>query len=233
MIKKEIILGIKKITLLVKNRNNRPRCKMLDMALDYVQCSRVPGDYFEFGVYRGLTFQYAYHAAQMRELKSMRFFAFDSFQGFSEPNANDATGAVEKGTRNCSGKQFVKILRSHKVDIEKIKIIPGWFENTLAGKGKEATMEKIGKRKAAIAYLDADLYEPTLSVLDFLVDYLTDGTLLIFDNWFLFRGHPERGERRAFQEWQKNHPEFIITPYNNFGWHGSSFIVNLGLNRKS
>lgn len=231
MISKEITLGAKKIALLVKNRNNRPRCKMLDLAMDFVRHSKVEGDYFEFGVYKGLTFQYAYHSAQMRELKLMRFFALDSFQGFADPKGNDTTGAIVKGTRNCPEIEFSKILKAHKVSMKKVCVIPGWFENTLIGEGRKETIKKIGKSKAAIAYLDADLYEPTVLALDFLVDYLTDGTLLLFDNWFLFRGHPNRGERRAFEEWREKHSEFIITPYNNFGWHGASFIINLSLNK--
>ncbi len=225
----EIRMGIEKIGLIIKNRNNRPRCKMLDTAMDFVRHSKVDGDYFEFGVFRGVTFQYAYHAAQLRDRKSMRFFALDSFQGFADPKGNDTTGVIVKGTRNCSEEEFLKVLRSYGVNVKKVQTIPGWFEETLIGEGKKKTIEKIGERKIAIAYLDADLYEPTVLALDFLVDYLTDGTLLIFDNWFLFRGHPDRGERRAFEEWCAKHPELIITPYNNFGWHGASFIVNLKL----
>ena len=230
MISREIVLGAKKIALLAKNRNNRPRCRMLDMAMDFVRHSKVEGDYFEFGVYRGLTFQYAYHSAQIRKLTSMRFFALDSFQGFADPKGNDTTGVIIKGTRNCSENNFYRVLRSHSVDMKKVKTIPGWFENTLIGEGKKNTVNKIGQSKAAIVYLDADLYEPTVLALDFIVEYLADGALLLFDNWFLFRGHPERGERRAFEEWTKKHPELIITPYSNFGWHGTSFIVNFPLN---
>lgn len=226
---KEIHLGLKKVGLLIKNRNNRPRCRMLDLAMDFVRHSKVDGDYFEFGVYRGITFQYAYHSAQLRERKAMHFFALDSFQGFADPKGNDTTGVIVKGTRDCSEEEFCNIVRSHGVDMRKVHTIPGWFEQTLTGQGKQETKEKIGNRKAAVVYLDADLYEPTVLALDFLVDYLTDGTLLLFDNWFLFRGHPERGERRAFEEWCKKHPELIITPFNNFGWHGASFIVNLKL----
>lgn len=232
MFLQEVTMGIKKISLLVKNRNNRPRCKMLDTAMDFIRHSKVEGDYFEFGVFRGVTFQYAYHSSQLRELKSMNFFALDSFQGFADPKGNDTTGVIVKGTRNCSENEFFKVLRSYGVDVDKVHAIPGWFEDTLTGEGEKKTRDQIGKRKAAIVYLDADLYEPTVLALDFLVDYLTDGTLLIFDNWFLFRGHPQRGERRAFEEWCQKHPEFIITPFNKFGWHGESFIVNLRLDTK-
>lgn len=232
MMSQEISMGLKKIALLFKNRNNRPRCRMLDLAMDLVQHSKVEGDYFEFGVYRGLTFQYAYHSAQLRQRTSMNFFAFDSFQGFSDPRGNDTTGVIVKGTRDCSEKEFCEVVRSHGVNMRRVHTIPGWFEETLIGEGKEKTREKVGTRKVAIAYLDADLYEPTVLALDFLEDYLTDGSLLIFDNWFLFRGHPHRGERRAFEEWCQKHPEFLITPFNKFGWHGESFIVNMRLDEK-
>lgn len=223
----EISLGLKKLSLMAKNRNNKARCQILDLAMDYARCAKVQGDYFEFGVYRGLTFQYAYHSAQLRNLHQMRFHAFDSFEGFAEPRTNETTGVITKGKRSASRQEFIQILRSFRVDRAKINVFPGWFEETLVGPGAAETAATLGTSQAAIVYLDADLYDPTLLSLEFITDYLVDGSLLLFDNWFLLRGHPARGERRAFDEWRNKHPDLIITDYNNFGWHGKSFLVNL------
>lgn len=44
-----------------------------------------------------------------------------------------------------------------------------------------------------------------MPALEFVTDLLVDGTILIFDDWFLFRGRSDRGEQRAFAEWKERH----------------------------
>lgn len=216
----------RKAILFFKNRDNRPRCRMLDTAMDFVRHNDVQGDYFEFGVYAGATFQYAYHAAYDRGLKNMKFHALDSFEGFSEPKGHDDIGLVTKGTRNCSEKQFLRNVRNAGVPLSSVTTTRGWFSDTLEGNGKTVTDKKFGDKKIAVVWLDADLYEPTIAALNYLTPRLQDGVVMMFDNWFLFKGHPLRGERRAFDEWKSLHPEFVFTSFYHFGWHGTSFIVN-------
>lgn len=216
----------RKAILLFKNRENRPRCRMLDMAMDFVRHNDVQGDYFEFGVYAGATFQYACHAAHDRGMNKMKFHALDSFEGFSEPKGHDDIGLVTKGTRSCSEKQFLRNVKNAGVSLSLVTTTKGWFSDTLEGAGREDTDKKFGDKKIAAVWLDADLYEPTISALNYITPRLQDGTVMMFDNWFLFKGHPLRGERRAFDEWREVHPEFIFTQFYHFGWHGTSFIVS-------
>jgi len=63
-------------------------------------------------------------------------------------------------------------------------------------------------------------------VLDFITDYLVDGTILIFDDWFVFRGNPNYGERKAFNQWLKKNPEIKITEFQKYSTVGNSFIVH-------
>ncbi len=217
----------RKLTLTIKNRNNIYRCRMLDVAMDFARHNLVNGDYFEFGCYAGRTFQYAYHAARDRGLKDMRFHALDSFEGFSEPKGADDMGMIAEGTRNCSEEQFMKNVTSAGVPANVVTTTKGWFADTLEGAGKKKTDKQLGDAKIAVAWMDADLYEPTISALNFLTDRLQDGSVLIFDNWFLFKGNPDAGERRALTEWHKKNPHITLTPFYNVSWHGSSFIVSL------
>lgn len=219
----------KKLWLLFRNRQNLYRCMMLERAMDFVRHNGVAGDYFEFGVYAGMTFQYAYHAAEARGLKEMKFHALDSFEGFSEPKGHDDIGHVVQGGRFCSEKQFILNVKRAGVPLSKVSTTKGWFADTLEGEGGRETNARLGNAKASVIWMDADLYEPTISALDFITDRLQDGTVVMFDNWFLFKGHPERGERRAFAEWQKKNPHLLFTPFYPFGWHGTSFIVNMPL----
>ena len=57
------------------------RERVMKQIMDFVANGRMPGDYLEFGVFRGGTFAPAYHFASRRALPHMRFYAFDSFQG--------------------------------------------------------------------------------------------------------------------------------------------------------
>jgi O-methyltransferase len=223
---KNIIYLFKKLMLLYRYRHNIDRARAIDKYLRYIKFADVKGDYFEFGVYAGETFSYVYHSAQLREQSNLSFLAFDSFEGFSKVDTADDTGVLVQGGRSFSLEQFLKKLKKEKMDMLKVSVIPGWLEDTLAGSSKEKTEKIVGDRKVAIAYLDVDLYEPTKNALDYITERISDGAVLCFDNWFLLKGHPERGERKAFAEWAKENPSITVTPYDQYGWHGQSFIVN-------
>ena len=61
-------------------------------------------------------------------------------------------------------------------------------------------MSRLLPRKAAVIYVDCDLYESTVPVLKFIKPFLQRGTIIVFDDWNCFHGDPDRGERRAFKE---------------------------------
>jgi len=198
---------------------------MLSTALDFAKWSRLEGDYLEFGVWQGTTFTSAYFMAQQRCLSAMRFYAFDSFQGLPETSeTSEASAEFRPGDYSCTRADFEGGLRRAHVPLDRVEIVPGWFDETLTGQVKDS----LPLKRAAIAWVDCDLYESTLPVLGFLTDYVQDGTILIFDDWFCFRGNPERGEQRAFTEWLGDNPEIRASHFHNFGWHGASFILSRG-----
>lgn len=55
---------------------------------------------------------------------------------------------------------------------------------------------------------------------------LTDGTIIMLDNWYCFRGNPNYGEQNAFYEWRESMSDWIITEYQKEGPWRNSFIVN-------
>jgi hypothetical protein len=68
-------------------------------------------------------------------------------------------------------------------------------------------------QKAAVVYIDCDLYSSTTAALNFAKDFFQKGTILVFDDWFCFYGDPNKGERRAFHEFCKRNPELIFEDY--------------------
>src|SRR5262249_17911832 len=149
----------------------------------------------------------------------------DSFEGLPEISGEDiaAPRQFEKGEYSCDVETFKANLARNGVDLGKVTITAGWFNETL----NEGTKQKLPIQKAAIVWIDCDLYESTVPVLDFITDYIQDGTLLIFDDWFCFNGNPAYGEQRAFREWLAKNPSLSATEFYKYGWTGNSFILHL------
>lgn len=199
------------------------REEILEVAMKFVAYEKLDGDYLEFGVFRGYTFVVAFHFAQANGLKSMKFYAFDSFQGLPEIEGVDLEfKRFSKGEYAFSLEQFQRNISKEGVDLSRVRIMPGWYNEVL----NEKTKKELPISRAAIIYIDCDLYESTIPILDFITDYLTNGTVLVFDDWFCFRGDPNKGEQRATREWLIKHPEIELLEYHKFGWHGNSFIVH-------
>lgn len=206
---------------IIANALTTSKERMLLAAMGLLQDGGVAGDYLEFGVYRGYTITAAYHFAQMFGLSSMRFYGFDSFSGLPALKDIDSGGGFYAGKYTCSLEEYQKNLIMGKVDNAKFQTIPGWFSETLNPK----TKKELSIESAAIIYIDCDLYESTVPVLDFITDYVKDGTLIIFDDWYCFRGSPDKGEQLAFREWLKKNPMINASKYIDFPPIGSSFIL--------
>ena len=124
----------------------------IQLAADLVSAENVPGDYLEFGVFRGLSFlgaydaitasvtawnqpgrtemaysnkeraEQAYRAAPRAE---MRLFAFDSFDGLPEPSVSDTPHPrFPKGSFDCSEEDFRNNLLDHGVDLSQVVVVP-------------------------------------------------------------------------------------------------------------
>lgn len=206
--------------------SHTPSERILSAAFDFAKASKLKGDYLEFGVFEGNTFVLAYHTARRNGAeKNMRFFAFDSFEGLPEINGADKGGGepFKQGTYACNPEEFSRIIRKNGVDMGRVKLVPGWFDKVLS----RHTREELGIRHAAIIWVDCDLYASTVPVLDFVTDFLQDGTILIFDDWFSFRGNPDMGEQRAFREWLARNPSIKASEFHRIpGWFGNSFIIH-------
>jgi len=196
--------------------------RMLHTAMSLISHEGVEGDYLEFGVYQGRSFVEAAHAADYWKRRTMRFLAFDSFAGLPEIGVVDINGPFSKSDYRASRSRFEATLRNHRVSPDRVTIVEGFYEDTL----KQVTRTSIPVERAAVAFVDCDLYSSTVCVLKFLTDLLQDGSVLIFDDWHTFNSRPDRGEQRATSEWLERNPQLRLVPYRSFSWCGQSFIVN-------
>jgi hypothetical protein len=213
-------------------------------AASFIAADKIEGDYLEFGVFRGGSFVTAYislleafnrastpgiwnteqDCVERSALwNRMRFFAFDSFEGLPTPSGVDAQSRdFVEGKFSCTEDEFKKIISARGVPLDKVTTVPGWFNESL----NRDTLEKHNIRKAAVVYVDCDLYESAKSVLDFITPLLVDGSIIIFDDWYNFNGDPDLGEQKAYGEWLKMHPDIKLTQYHKEGPWKNSFIVH-------
>jgi hypothetical protein len=219
---------------------------LLEKVAAFITAEKVPGDYLEFGVYRGDGMVRAYRALKaafdgrtaendpnsspedIRERRaiweSMRFFAFDSFQGLPELQGIDATSKDFHAGQYSAGIDLVRSrIEQQGVPKERVICVPGWFDQSCTSQ----TLADHKISKAAVVHIDCDLYHSAKSALAFLEPILQDGTVLIFDDWFAFRGHPHRGEQRAFAEWKETlGNRFTFSEYHREGYSRICFILS-------
>ena len=191
---------------------------MLNMAFAYCANNKIKGDYVEFGVFRGHTTIEATKAAHRHGLSETKFWLFDSFEGLPEVSGKDKDGPFETGEFSFGRKRFERRLEKYGVDMNQVNITKGFFDDTLP-KAKTDT-------KISIAWVDCDLYESTVPVLEWLTDRLVDGAVICFDDWYTFSGRPDKGEQKATSEWLEANPHLSLMEYREFHWAGKSFLVH-------
>ena len=206
-------------------------------AASFLAWNQVDGDYLEFGVYRGRSFAEAFHAiwsarnnvrgfvdsANIEEWyeRRPRFIAFDSFEGLPGGNVDRHVDYGE-GAYCCSEADFLKNIEDAGVDANDVATIPGFFDQSLTPEVKR----RLNLKRASLVMIDCDLYESTVPVLEFITDMVDQGTIIIFDDWYRFKGSPDSGEQRACREWLEKNPQLQLTKYWQQGPHAVAFLVN-------
>jgi hypothetical protein len=135
------------------------------------------GLYAEFGVFRGESINQI-----ARKRQNVIIYGFDSFEGLKE----DWTGHdCVKGAFDLSGKLPRVAANVH--------LIKGWFDKTIP--------EFLGQHSAPFAFIhcDCDTYEATATVLKLIRSRIQQGTVIVFDEYFGYRGW-RLGEFKAWQE---------------------------------
>lgn len=205
---------------IVSNNEWKHREEFFYKALKFIQFNQISGNYLEFGSYGGMTFRLAHKYIKLHNL-DMHLYAFDSFQGLPKPQGVDAHPQWMEGAMEQSIEDFIDVLRSASINELEYTIIPGFYSETL----NKVTLTELNIKSAALVYIDCDLYESTVPVLDFILPILQTGTILAFDDFYCNNGDPDRGEQLALIEFIQSNSDIELIDYLNIGWHGKSFII--------
>lgn len=209
--------------LLVRASTVATHQSILDNALFLQLVNNVPGDFLEFGVFQGERLLQAYDTANFlvkrirsgkdpylrktssQNLEGMRFFGFDSFDGLPDAAPIDVTPGQERwlgrGGFRATFEEVSAAMPKKALESQRIRLIKGWFNESLTPDLKQ----KHAMKAASIVHIDCDFYESTVPALEFVTDLLVTGSVLIFDDWWMYYGRPDRGEQRAFNEWKERH----------------------------
>ena len=130
----------------------------------------------EFGVFRGASIRF------FASLTQETIYGFDSFEGLRE----DWKGwAARKGTFDTGG-----VMPRVPANVSLSK---GWFDQTLPAFLAEH------REPFCFVHIDCDTYEATSTVLALAGCRLQPGTVVLFDEYFGYRGWRD-GEWKAWQE---------------------------------
>ncbi|KGG02838.1 methyltransferase [Prochlorococcus marinus str. MIT 9321] len=193
----------------------------------YLSCIEdIEGDYLEFGVFEGSSFSHAMRCylskkiyMPLKEKKIIRFFGFDSFEGFGQLTEDDKHPFYIDEQFKTSYEFVERKIKtvSNKNSIE-AHLIKGFLNETLKN-----GPQKYNIKKARIIFIDLDLYEPSLEALFFCQNLFQEGTILILDDFFSYKGSLNKGVAKAFENF-KNQTKFKFREIVSYGMGGKVFI---------
>ncbi len=205
-----------------RSENRMTEFGMLAQAFEFKAINDVDGDYFEFGLWRGKTFGYAHTMKYRYRQYDTKLYGFDSFQGLPRVQMEE-DNVWYGGQFSCSEDELRGILRKRGFVGREYELIPGFYEDSL----NDELHTRFHDKSAAIVYIDCDLYESTIEVLNFISRYFVNGTIICFDDYYNYRGSPDQGEQKALNEFLISHQQFNFIPYFDYSPLGKSFIVRL------
>lgn len=248
---------MKKIIRKILDRVAPPPSTPIKLAATFVFSEGVAGDYLEFGVFKGSSFIEAVKELEFAHAKwgiknkntnrqaysedssekadedfltldfkeSVRYFAFDSFLGLPELGEIDlGHSRFRRGRYDFSEANFItNVISQTLLQKNRLITVPGFYSESLSN----SLYDKLDLKHASIVMIDCDLYSSTKDVLRFITPLLVDGSILIFDDWYAFKGSPFKGERLATFEWLQENPNIVLSEFASRGAHQRAFIVNL------
>jgi O-methyltransferase len=167
----------------------------------------IEGYYMEFGSHEGKSMRMAWDC--FRHLTDWSYIAFDSFEGLPEIEEIDRQEIWKKGRLKTSEEHFQEIVLGHGMPRDKLRTVKGFYDESLT----DGLRDELLPTKAAVVYVDCDLYTSTVPVLEFIRPFLQRGTIIVFDDWMCFLGDPDKGERKAWAEFRQRYPEMRFEPF--------------------
>jgi O-methyltransferase len=129
----------------------------------------VPGDTAECGVFEGAGSYLICRANAQNTLHQRHHFLFDSFEGLSAPAAQDGSYWTA-GDMSAS----VETVQKNLAEFTGFSFHKGWIPDRFPD---------VENRRFAFVHIDVDLYEPTRDSLEFFYPRMSEGGILVCDDY--------------------------------------------------
>ncbi len=224
------LLGSDELSPMARLMAQDSRWPTFHNAVDYINFEQVPGEILECGVFTGVSLALLAQAQQWHQHNTRRrIVGFDSFEGL--PASADEHERWKQGA-------FATNDYYHPVLAVGGRVTPAVTRELFAVCGLEEPALEVGLfsetlqrvipltyPQVALLHVDCDLYESARDVLSGVEPALQDGAMILFDDWFLYKGNPDRGEARAFTEFLRTRPHWRAVHYRSYGTCGNAFIL--------
>ncbi|BDX07779.1 TylF/MycF/NovP-related O-methyltransferase [Planctobacterium marinum] len=184
--------------------------KDIAKSVSYCFISSVEGDFAEFGTCTGYTasliaYAISFYAQRMQKhetahhMQGRKLCLFDSFAGFPKATLDEdlnsphvASGVWGEGTAKGLSALQLRQLVTQNLPEHNVNIYEGWYKDTLS--------DIPAGQRFAFVHMDCDLYESTIDVLRYLFshEHLSEGAMLLFDNWYCNRASHKFAEHKAW-----------------------------------
>lgn len=204
--------------------HNVQKTQAIKKAFYYAFLEQLEGDYLEFGTFEGTSLIAAFEndrRFRTPATPSRTFWGFDSFEGFKYFTARDQHPFFKEGEFASSYDQTRQRIERHFKGRARWHLVKGYFEETIQAK----TALDFGIEKISVALIDCDLGTPALLALNFMAPALQNGTVLILDDYFAYRGSQKEGVAGAFAQFQARHPHLVFRRLFDYGHGGQGFIL--------
>ena len=165
-----------------KLEDYEPRAATLELMSREIKQYNIEGSCAELGVYRG-----DFARLINKFFPDRKLYLFDTFQGFDARDSDiDKRSNFSEAQQNFSGTSVEFVLNRMPYKDNCI-IKQGWFPDTTEGIND----------KFCFVSIDADLYQPTISGLEFFYPRLTHGGVIMIHD---FNNNEYKGIRKAVKE---------------------------------
>jgi hypothetical protein len=185
------------------------RLSHIQLCIEDVLRSGIPGDLMETGVWRGGATIFMRAVLRAWDVTDRCVWVADSFAGLPRPRA-DVYPADEGYEMHQYDELAISLeeVRSNFVKYglldDQVKFLKGWFRDTLPS----APVERL-----SVLRLDGDMYESTIDALNHLYPKLSVGGYLIVDDYGAFPSC-----RQAIEDYRQEHG--ISEPIQHIDWTG-------------
>ncbi|GJM30754.1 MAG: hypothetical protein DHS20C17_33890 [Cyclobacteriaceae bacterium] len=174
----------------------------------YKKVKHLPGAIVECGIFKGASFIRFASFVNLLEKGNREVIGFDIFGEFPKGKDKDDLMVLDNflkaaGSKSIGEDQLWEVLKRKNLD-DKIQLIKGDINHTIPNFVQDNPHLQI-----ALINLDTDIYQPSLTVLEYLFPRLVPGGILVLDDYGI-----HSGETAAVDEYfKRQHIDIHTFPY--------------------